>query len=156
MRFGAYLGSLKGRPLDPSRFFGRDAPSVLARRRLTKLVGGVAHIADEVEQQKAAFPGLEPWFVELSEVLDKLRVAEKQQRAKRVERVDVGPELEAARQAWLRVYGANKALIRGVLAHAGRPELLPLVFDDLAETHRAVGVTDDAPPAPEPEPPTGG
>ncbi|MEO5725621.1 MAG: hypothetical protein ABI134_31045 [Byssovorax sp.] len=37
--------------------------------------------------------------------------------------------------------------MRGLLAHIGKPELLPLIFDDLAEIHRVSGVADDAPPA---------
>jgi len=32
-----------------------------------------------------------------------------------------------------------------LLAHFGRPELLPLIFDDLAEVHRVSGVSDAAP-----------
>jgi hypothetical protein len=54
----------------------------------------------------------------------------------------------AARDRWLGVYGANKLLIKGLLAHVGKPELLPLVFDDLAEIHRVPGVVDE-PPAPQ-------
>jgi hypothetical protein len=53
----------------------------------------------------------------------------------------------AQRERWLAVYNANKLLIRGLLAHAGKTELMPLVFDDLAEVHRAAGVS-DALPAP--------
>ena len=47
---------------------------------------------------------------------------------------------------WLATYGANKLLIRGLLAHYGKPELLPLIFDDLAEVHRISGVSDAEPP----------
>ncbi len=47
VRFASYLDSLKGRPVDTRLFFRGEAPSVLARRRLTKLTAAVGHIADE-------------------------------------------------------------------------------------------------------------
>jgi hypothetical protein len=85
--------------------------------------------------------------------LNKLVLLERQQRASRVEKVELGPEVSTARQAWLDVYNANKLLVRGLLAHLGKPELLPLLFDDLAEVHRAGGVTDALPPNQPAEPP---
>jgi hypothetical protein len=78
--------------------------------------------------------------------LNKLVLLERQQRASRVEKVELGPEVASAREAWLAVYNANKLLVRGLLGHLGKPALLPLVFDDLAEVHRAGGVTDALPP----------
>ncbi|AUX45926.1 uncharacterized protein SOCE26_074280 [Sorangium cellulosum] len=70
--------------------------------------------------------------------------------------------MSTAREAWLGVYNANKNLVRGLLAHLGKPELLPLIFDDLAEVHRTSGVSDAlppgqpaAPPAPAAAPPAG-
>ena len=65
---------------------------------------------------------------------------------------ELGPELRAAREAWLAVYTANKALITGVLRHAGQLSLMPLIFDDLAEVHRVSGVSDDLPPVAAPTP----
>lgn len=39
VRFGAYLESLKGRPVDPKLFFRGEAPSVPARRRTSRAPG---------------------------------------------------------------------------------------------------------------------
>ncbi|WP_437670322.1 hypothetical protein [Sorangium sp. So ce131] len=146
VRFASYLDSLKGRPVDPKLFFRGEAPSVLARRRITKLTAAVGHIADELEKHRAKIRGAEMWQAEIREVHEKLAIVERQQRASRVERLELGPEVSTAREAWLGVYNANKLLVRGLLAHLGKPELMPLIFDDLAEVHRASGVSDVLPP----------
>ena len=147
VRFGSHLDSLKGRPVDPRLFFGHDAPSVLGRRRLTKLVPALQHIVDELGCHQALIRDSAMWLAELTEVHERLTVLARQQRAARVEKVDLAPDVAAARLAWLVIYNANKLLIRGLLAHLGKPELLPLIFDDLAEVHRTTGVSDqDGPP----------
>ncbi|WP_437708613.1 hypothetical protein WMF45_30660 [Sorangium sp. So ce448] len=146
VRFGSYLDSLKGRPVDPRLFFRGEMPSVLARRRITKLTAAVGHIADELERQREKVRGADAWLAELREAHEKLGIIERQQRASRVERIELGPEVSTAREAWLGVYNANKSLVRGLLAHLGKPELLPLIFDDLAEVHRTTGVSDALPP----------
>ncbi|WP_437798146.1 hypothetical protein [Sorangium sp. So ce693] len=148
-RFASYLDSLKGRPVDPKLFFRGEVPSILARRRLTKLTAGVGHILEELERQKAKIRGAEMWLEEIAETHEKLSRLEKQQRASRVEKLEIGPEVGAARRAWLEVYDANKLLVRGMLAHLKKPELLPLIFDDLAEIHRASGVSDELPAEPQ-------
>lgn len=59
VRFASYLDSLKGRPVDPRLFFRGETPSVLARRRITKLTAAVGHIADELERQREKVRGAE-------------------------------------------------------------------------------------------------
>jgi hypothetical protein len=162
IRFGKHIESLKGRPVDPRDFFRGDAPSVLARRRLTKLAAGVAHVLAELKRQKAKIRDADHWIADLKQVHGKLEVLEKQQRASKVEKLELGPEVSAGRERWLSVYNANKLFVRGLLAHLGKPELLPLIFDDLAEIHRVSGVSDALPtggtpdesPEPAPAPPT--
>jgi hypothetical protein len=151
IRFGKHLESLKGRPVALDDFFRGEAPSVLARRRLTKLTAGVAHVIAEAQRQKAKIRDAAHWIAELAEVHEKLEALEKQQRASKVERLVVGPEVGAAREKWLATYGANKLLVRGLLAHLGKPELMPLIFDDLAEIHRVAGVSDALPTDGKPE-----
>jgi hypothetical protein len=89
------------------------------------------------------------WFAELDGARENLAAFEKQQRASRVEKLVLGPEVAKGREDWLVVYNANKNLVRGLLGHAGKPELLPLIFDDLAEVHRVAGVSDELPAAEE-------
>jgi hypothetical protein len=146
VRFGSHIDSLKGRPVDPKVFFRGDAPSVLARRRLTKLAAGVGHVLEEAKKNNAKIRDGAYWIGELEEVYAKLEALEKQQRASKVAQAELGPEVSAQRELWLATYSANKLLIRGLLAHYGKPELLPLIFDDLAEVHRVGGVSDEVPP----------
>jgi hypothetical protein len=142
VRFGSYLESLKGHPVDPSRFFRSENPSVLARRRITKLVAALEYIVGEIDKSGDKIKDAESWRGEFVAAHEALAGVEKQHRASRVAEVDLEPEIAAARDRWLDVYANNKALIRGLLGHAGKPELMPFVFDDLAETHRTSGTSD--------------
>ena len=145
VRFSSYLNSLKGYPVNPKLFFRNEAPSELARKRLVKLAAAVEHIAAEIPKHEAIKDPA--WLKDFKAISKKLEALKGSQQDSKLEKADLGPEVAAQRERWLAVYNANKLLIRGLLAHAGKPELLPLVFDDLAEVHRAAGVS-DALPAP--------
>ena len=54
---------------------------------------------------------------------------------------------------WFEAHGATKLIVEGVLRYHDKTGLMSEVFDDLAEIHRAPGVSDDAPPAGPGEPP---
>jgi hypothetical protein len=146
VRFGNYLNSLKGYPVSHKVFFRNENPSEVARKRLVKLAAAIAHIVDEIPKQDAITDPT--WLKDFKSIHKKLEAVKSAQQSSKLEKADLGPEVAAQREKWLAVYGANKLLIRGVLAHAGKPELLPLIFDDLAEVHRAAGVSDAEPPAP--------
>ena len=133
VRFGSHLDSHKGRPFDTRLFFQNEAPSVLARRRMTKLTAAVGKILEEVERHKDKIREVKVWKEDLIDVHKKLLVVEKHQRATKVEKLDLAPDVAAARLVWLAKYNANKFLIRGLLSHLGKVELMPLIFDDLAE-----------------------
>jgi hypothetical protein len=153
VRLGSYLNSLKGRPVDPRIFFRSETPSAVARQRLVKLTGSMRFIAGELTKYKNELRDGQTWVDECNEVLERLEGIERQKRSSRVERANLTPEVATAREAWLTTYNANKSLIRGLLAHAGRPELLPLIFDDLAEVQRTSGEEDDEAPKSLAEPP---
>lgn len=143
VRFGSYLGSLKGYPVDAKLFFKGEAPSVFARKRIVKLIAAVKAIGDEIPKHAAiADP---TWLKDFKSIHKRLEKLDTAQRGTKVAKVDLGPEVATQREKWLAVYNANKLLIRGLLAHVGKPELMPLVFDDLAEVHRVTGVTDALP-----------
>lgn len=146
VRFGSHLDSIKGRPVSIKDVFDGDAPSVLARRRLVKLTAAVSHIRGKIEQHKDLIRDVKLWRAEFESIHKNLEDLTKQQQASKVKKVDMGPEVAAERERWLTSYSANKSLIRGLLLHAGKIELMPLIFDDLAEVHRASGVSDEAPP----------
>jgi hypothetical protein len=143
VRFGSHLDSLKGRPVDPATFFQGEAPSTMARRRITKLVAAVGHLIEELNRNKSKVREYKMWHEELSAAHAKLSNVEIQQRSRKVDQILLAPDVAGARIAWLGTYTANKALIRGLLLHLGKLELMPHIFDDLAETQRASGVTPD-------------
>jgi hypothetical protein len=145
VRFGGYTTSLEGSPVDVNALLLGDSPSLLAKRRTTKLVGALEHAVTEFKKVHATLRDGAYWQGKLEEALAKATALGHKQRSNRSAQAD-SPSVAAAREAWLGVYNNNKNLIRGLLGHAGRPELLAHVFDDLAEHHRAVGVTDTAAP----------
>ncbi len=57
------------------------------------------------------------------------------------------PELQAAREQWLSTYTANKRLVEGVLRHVDKVDLLPIIFDDLAERQVTVAGPSEGAPA---------
>jgi hypothetical protein len=144
VRFGSYLGSLKGHPVSPADFFRNEKPSDLARRRLVKLAAAVEHIVEEIPKHPAITDPT--WLKDFKALSKKLQDLKGTHLEMKVERADLAPEVAAARDAWLVVYNANKLLVRGLLAHAGKTELLPHIFDDLAEVHHLAGVSDAEPP----------
>jgi hypothetical protein len=153
VRFGKHLESLKGRPLALSTFYGREAPSVVARRRVPKLVGVVQHILNEITKHADKIRDADGWTTEFHEAHKNLDGLDKQTRASKVDLASLRPELAQARTAWLAVYSANKRLIEGLLLHAGKADLMPLIFDDLAEVHRTRGTSDDTEGPAEPQEP---
>ncbi|HTN92371.1 MAG TPA: hypothetical protein VL242_52245 [Sorangium sp.] len=74
---------------------------------ITKLTAAVGHIADEIERQREKVRGAEAWLAKFREVHEKLGIVERQQRATRVERLELGPEVSTAREAWLAVYNGG-------------------------------------------------
>ncbi len=154
VRFGSYLNSLKGRPVSPSVFFRNATPSDLARRRIVKLAAAVEHIAAEIPKHAAITDPT--WQADFTSLAARLQNVKSDQHDAKVQKIDLAPEVAAERDRWLATYGANKLLLRGFLAHLGKPELMPLIFDDLAEVHHLAGVSDEEmspPPAPADAPP---
>ena len=150
VRFGSYLNSLKGRPVSPTVFFRNTAPSDLARRRIVKLAAAVEHIASEIPKHAAiADP---TWHADFKSLATRLQNVKSDQHDAKVQKIDLAPEVAAERDRWLATYAANKLLVRGFLAHLGKPELMPLIFDDLAEVHHLAGVSDEEITAPDASP----
>lgn len=147
VRFGAWMSSLKGRPIDPFHFFAGAAPSDVARARLPKLVGHLERMIERLEpyaavEESARIEGVVSRLAELREAhAIALRNRDKQ-RASQQNRRELTPEVEAARQEWLATYVANKYLVEGILRHHDALALKPLIFDDLAERPRTKGASE--------------
>jgi hypothetical protein len=126
---------------------GQNLSTVL-RRRPAKLLAALNYAIDTVEAHAKDLPEHAAWSTELTSARDALAALDKSVRASRIERRGMTPEVAKARSEWLKVYGAAKLIVEGVLKLHDRAALMPEVFDDLAEVHRVSGVVDDAEPAP--------
>lgn len=151
VRFGAWIDSLKGRPLDPVLFFSGAVPSTVARRRLSKLTGHLEHMITQLTpfaegEESRRIEGAASRLAELRAAHAIAMRNRDAQRAASETQKTLAPEAEQARQTWLSTYVANKRLIEGILRHHGLETFMPLIFDDLAETQR----TKAAPGAPDP------
>lgn len=136
VRFGAWLRSLKGQPLDPRRFFGSAAPSTVARRRLTKVTGALHHMIEALTPHTTgphAIRGAADWLVDLQHAHTLAERNDAAQKASEASKRLLSPEVESARKDWLGTYLANKRIVEGVLRHHDQLTLMPVIFDDLAE-----------------------
>ncbi len=90
VRFGAWLQSLKGQPIDPKLFFGNDPPSIVARQRLSKLAGRLEQMVEaltpfttgdgEVDGAAARLTELTEARDAMAQMRDERRTAEAEQR----------------------------------------------------------------------------
>lgn len=149
-RFGSYINSLKGYPVSSKVFFRNESPSDVGRKRLVKLTAAVEHIVGEIPKHSAITDPT--WLKDFKSSLKKLEALKSAQQDAKTQKVDLGPEVAMQRDKWLAIYNANKLLIRSLFGYLNKPELLPVVFDDLAEVHRATGVSDAEPASAEPAP----
>lgn len=137
---------------------GRKATSRVVRLRPSKLLGILSHALMVLEQEKANLPEATQRVAEVTAARESLEALDRQVRGGRAGRRQMTPELRAARENWLTVYGALKLLVESVLRLRGRTERMPEIFDDLAEIHRAPGVSDEEasaqPTTPPATPPT--
>lgn len=102
-------------------------------RRPAELVATMTHALEVLEQQRRRLPDHEAWTAEIERARDAIAPLAKTVRARRLERRTPTPEMQAARAAWLEVYGAAKLLVQCVLRLHGKLSLMPEIFGDLAE-----------------------
>lgn len=121
--------------------------STVLKRRPVKLAAALTHALEAIVQHAAELPEHAKWTGKLTAARDALEALNTDVRKSRTERKDVTPEVAAARAGWFKAYGAAKLIVEGVLRYHDKTGLLSEVFDDLAEIHRAPGVTDEAAPA---------
>lgn len=131
-----------------------DTLAVTLRRRPVKLAAALEHAILGIKKHATRLPEHVQWTLDVTAAHSALADLNGSVRQARTDRRSMTPEIEAARTTWLRRYSSTKLIIRGILEPLGRASMMPEIFDDLAETHRAQGVHDDeAVAAPEPAPP---
>lgn len=118
--------------------------STIKRRRPAKLVHALDVALKAFVKHKASLPEHEKWTAQLKTVRDALSKLDATVRASRLDRRSMTPEVAAARERWLVVYGAAKLIVEGVLRYHDALSRMPDIFDDLAEVHQVPGVTDDS------------
>lgn len=147
VRFGSWIDSLAGRPIDPFQFFGNQVPSAIGRERLSKLTGHLDRMVLRLTPYAEKPPeeridGVVGRLAELKQAYDIAVRNRDAQREALQARKELSPEAARARQEWLRIYTANKFLIEGVLRHEDKLWLKALIFDDLAEVQRSTPATE--------------
>jgi hypothetical protein len=146
-RFVSYADSRAGGHAIVKKVLGGEAVSTVLRRRPTKLAGVLGQALETIAQHQAELPEHAQWTADIGAARSAVDDLNKNVRQSRTERRDATPEVAAARAEWLKVYGAAKLIAEGVLRYKDKVALLPEVFDDLAEVHRAPGVSDEPPTA---------
>jgi hypothetical protein len=129
-----------------------ESLGTVVRRRPVKLAGALGHAVDAIAKHGASLPERDHWSAALYAAKAKIDALNTSVRQSRNERRVATPEIAAARAGWLKAYGAAKLIVEAVLRYQDKSALLPEIFDDLAEVHRAAGVSDgdstlEAPPA---------
>jgi len=130
---------------------GASVSSVIHRRPV-KLAAALEHALKMIGKHKASLPEHKQWMTDMTAAYTALASLNGRVRKARVERRSMTPEVATARSNWLVRYASTKLLIEGILKPLGKTSMMPEIFDDLAEVHRAPGVSDDDDPA-EPEAP---
>lgn len=148
-RLVGYVSSRKGVGKEiAAKVLNNESLSTAKRRRPVKLAGTLSTAITVIDDHRAQLPEADAWITELTDVRDRLNDLNEGVRRSRIDKKDMTPEVAAARAAWLTAYNAAKLQVEAVLKLHGRVELMPLIFDDLAEVHKTVGTTDDPPPDP--------
>ncbi|WP_437691973.1 hypothetical protein [Sorangium sp. So ce176] len=135
----------RGVALARSLLQGQTLATVL-RRRPAALAAALKRALEVVEQNKRRLPDHEAWAAELQRCREALEPLLRSVRKRRLARRAITPEVKAARDAWLNVYGAAKLLVESVLRLHGKASLMPEIFDDLADATRVASRS--TPPAP--------
>ena len=122
-----------------------DTISAVMRRRPVKLAAALENALAAIRKHQNRLPEHAEWAGSLTDAHTALVALNGNVRRARTDRRVMTPEVEIARNTWLKRYAATKLIIRGILEPLGRGDMMPEIFDDLAEVHQAQGVHDDDP-----------
>jgi hypothetical protein len=140
-----YADSREGGDAIVEDILGGDKLGTIKRRRPAKLVHALDTALRALAKHKDALPEHEKWTADVSAARAELAALDSAVRASRNERKAMTPAVAKARDKWLRVYGAAKLVVQGILRLHDAEDRMSDVFDDLAEVHRVTGVTDEPP-----------
>jgi hypothetical protein len=130
-----------------------DNLSTVLRRRPVKIAAALELALTMIDKHKASLPEHAQWTADMTAAHTALAGLNGSVRKARTDRRSMTPEVATARSNWLVRYASSKLLIEGILKPLGKTSMMPEIFDDLAEVHRASGVSDDDAPAEAKTPP---
>jgi hypothetical protein len=122
-----------------------DTMSVILRRRPVKLAAALEHALSAIKKHQTSLPEYATWLQIVTDAHSALVALNGNVRKARIDRRTMTPEVEVARNTWLKRYASTKLIIRGILEPIGKGDIMSEIFDDLAEVHLAHGVHDDSP-----------
>lgn len=136
-RAAKYAESRPGGDAIANAILGGETLTTILRRRPAKLLGSLTTALAAVAKHKSKLPEHKTWSEVITAARDALEDLDKKVRKTRTERRAMTPEVTAAREEWLKIYGAAKLLVEAVLRLHDKTALMPEVFDDLSEKPRA-------------------
>jgi hypothetical protein len=141
-RLVAYAESRESGEAIAADILQHENMGTVLKRRPVKLAAALDHALGAIEKHKTSLPEHAKWAQDVAAARDALGALNEGVRKARVDRKGATPETEAARASWLRRYAATKSIVEGILKPLGKVAMTPEIFDDLAEVHRAAGVSD--------------
>lgn len=144
LRYARHLESHR-RGTVPYEAFFLEPSGTLAGRSPARVLAAVEHMMGALAERRDTVRDADHWLGELAAARDALAPVARTAR-KAVSAATASPGLVAARAQWLVVYEAAKDLVRAVLTLSNAGLDIAEVFDDLADVHRAEGVSDDDAP----------
>lgn len=136
-RFSKHLDTLKG-SVDRKLFFTHDGTAGGVGDSAARILLAVHHLVAELAPDKDGKPKHpevkhgDEWLAELKAMSHDLSPILAHSDEAHVTRRTLTPEVAAARDAFLSIYVAGRAIVEGVLRFKGKLGDLPLVFHDLA------------------------
>lgn len=150
-RFGKHLDSHRRGTIDRRAFFVDDGTVQAAKAGGPGMVlVALRHIQGELKKKGSPVADPQRWVKEVGAAIDGLAPALGATVTARTARRSTTPDVARAHRAWRSTYGATKRVVEGLLRLAGKVELMPQIFHDLAVPERAPQIP---PPQETPAPP---
>jgi len=144
-----YVESRRGGDAIAMDLLNGDLLTTVIRRRPVKLAAALEHAEKALEKYKTTLAEYGTWASDLRIARAALGALNEGVRKARADRRQMTPEVASARETWLARYSAAKSVVHAILRPLDKSDMMPDVFDDLAELHKAPGVSDDDPSPPE-------
>jgi hypothetical protein len=157
-RFSKHLDTQEKGEVDRKRFFPETGTAGGIGKSAPRIAIALGRISSLLTNPESPVKSKDEWLKEFKTALKSLSPLLEHSNNAKTERATATPELEAARQAWMQVYGASKCGVECVLRMTGNMHMMPIVFHDLAvpANGKVTSIPDPPPQAKEDKPSTAG